>query len=193
MPNRLIALTNRSLRSRRFQLTSFADFVLARITPMSRTPPSEIFTETATLPEKQARVAASRARREADLVGQVLADDGARLVRVRNGPGSSARAHPKNPPPVAPLVRRTGSVDPIFSLRADVRRPGYRRGSPSPSGRTREQVEKLVEKYHDLNSGRARWKWRGPGPSFSSAIWDSGRRGTAVHGAGVANMLYPND
>jgi len=159
---RLLAITNRSLRSRRFQLTSYAELVLAPHSADVAHPAfQKIFIETAALPEKQALLAWRRLRAPDEKpiwVGHVLAG--------RTEPGSfeyetdreSFLGRGRTVKSPAALSRhlsgRTGFVlDPIFSLRTDVRIDSgqqTRLAFITVCGETREQVEKLLEKYRDL-------------------------------------------
>ncbi len=159
---RLIALTNRSMRSRRFQLTSYAELVLAPHNADVAHPAfQKIFTETAGLREKQALLAWRRLRAPDEKpiwIGLVLAgrtepgsleyetDREAFLGRGRTAKTPAALSRP--------LSGRTGFVlDPIFSLRGDIRIDSgqqARLAFVTVCGETREQVLRLLEKYRDL-------------------------------------------
>ncbi|RPJ87648.1 MAG: hypothetical protein EHM18_00070, partial [Acidobacteria bacterium] len=160
---RLITLTNRSLRSRKFQLTSYAELVLApHAADVAHPAFQKMFTETAALPEKLALLAWRRLRAPDEK--PIWVGHG---VTGRTEPGSfeyetdreaflGRGRTPQNPAALSrPLSGRTGYVlDPIFSLRTDVRVDSgqqTRLAFITVCGETREQVEKLLDKYRDLN------------------------------------------
>ena len=202
---RLIALTNRSLRSRRFQLTSYAELVLAPHSADVAHPAfQKIFTQTAGLPERQAVLAWRRLRAPDEKpiwVGCLLAGriepgsfeyetDREEFLGRGRTPGNAAALS-------RPLSRRTGFVlDPIFSLRGDVRIDSgqqSRLAFVTVSGETREQVEKLLDRYRDLNlADRAlEMAWTRAQLQFRYLGLQADQAQQFMELA--SHMLYPND
>ncbi len=160
---RLITITNRSLRSRRFQLTSYAELALApHGADVTHPAFQKIFIETAALPEKQALLAWRRVRAPDEKpiwVGHILAGriEPRSLEYETDREAFLGRGRTTKEPAALPrsLSGRTGFVlDPIFSLRADVRVDSGQQARVAfitVCAESRDELERLLEKYRDLN------------------------------------------
>jgi len=160
---RLITLTNRSLRTRRFQLTSYTELALCPHSADVAHPGfQKLFIQTEGVPEKQALLAWRRLRAPDEKpiwAGHLLAgriekgsfeyetDREAFLGRGLT-PGNAVALNRR-------LSGRSGFVlDPIFSARGEIRiNPGgqARLAFITVCGESRERVEALIDKYRDLN------------------------------------------
>jgi cyclic beta-1,2-glucan synthetase len=173
---RRVSITNQSSRKREIEVTSYAEVVLApAASDLAHPAFSNLFVETEFIPEKSALVARRRPRSENDEVVwaiHVVASDERAVGTIQHetdrsrfiGRGRST-ADPVAVVEDRVLSSSVGAVlDPIFSLRQQVQvEPGQTARlcftiAVSPS---REEVLKLGDKYHDLDTfeREARLAW----------------------------------
>jgi cyclic beta-1,2-glucan synthetase len=164
---RRITLTNRSVRTRQIELTSYLELALApHETDRAHPAFSKLFVQTEALPEQGALLAWRRPRSAQDApvwAGHVIAigipveeppqyeTDRERFLGRGRGVENPAALE-------GDLSGSAGAVlDPIFSLRRRIALEAGQRVQVSfvtMAGETREEVVKLVEKYRDLAASR---------------------------------------
>jgi cellobiose phosphorylase len=161
---RRLRLTNRTLKPRTLEITSYAEIVLAPATADAAHPVfSKLFLETESAPELDALLATRRARGPDDHHPWMLHQITTRGGTIGEGAFETDReaflgrlhgpAHPQAIAGDVPLAGHAGAVlDPIFSLRRRIRiLPGHTAGVDVLTGVApdRDAALALARKYHE--------------------------------------------